>query len=182
MQNLIISSPEIGVDNYGLTETGKDQARQAADKLRCLLSSEDGIIPGRAIVVSSDFRRARETAEIIHSELRLTSRLRIDTGLRERGFGEFEATNDQNYSVVFAHDESDPTHSYSGCESVMSVVLRMSKVVQRLDSEEDNMVFILVSHGDPLSLLSMVFLGLAPNERGKAPMLGNGGIMEMKEA
>ena len=181
VQHLIVSNPAIGVDNYGLTETGKDQVRQAADRLRRLLISEDGNISGRTIVVSSDFKRARETAEIIHSELRLTSPLRLEPGLRERGFGEFDMTADQNYSIALKNDESDPTHTLNGCESVMSVVLRMSRVVQKLDSEADEAIYILVSHGDPLCLLCMAFQGLAPNERSKAPMLDNAGVMEMKD-
>ena len=181
MQNLIVSDPAIGVESYGLTEKGKNQARQAAENLRRLLVSEDGNISGRVLVVSSDFKRTRETAEIIHSELRVTSPLRFETGLRERRFGEFDMTSDQQYSTVLKQDESDPTHTLNGCESVVSVVRRISGVVQELDSEAENMVYIVVSHGDPLCLLGMAFLGLAPNERSKSPMLDNGGVMELKE-
>ena len=181
VQNLIVSNPAIGVENYGLTEKGKNQARQAAENLRRLLVSEDGNISARVLVVSSDFKRTRETAEIIHSELRVMSPLRFETGLRERRFGEFDMTCDQNYNVVVKQDASDPTHASNGCESVVSVVRRISGVVQELDSEAEKMIYILVSHGDPLCLLSMAFLGLPPNERIKSPMLDNGGVMELKE-
>lgn len=170
------------MENYGLTETGKHQARRAASDLRRHLASEDGNIPQCVVVVSSDFKRTRETAEIIHAELRLTSPLRFETGLRERTFGEFDMTDSHNYSAVFKHDESDPTAGLNGCESVVSVARRMTKVVQELDHAAEKTVYVLVSHGDPLSLLTMAFLGLAPNERSKSPMLDNCGVMELKRS
>lgn len=66
-----------GATDIPLNDTGRAQAREAADAL-----SGD-------IVVASDLSRARETAEIIAEGLGLPSP-RLYAGLRERAYGEAE--------------------------------------------------------------------------------------------
>ena len=110
---IIVSKPENGVGAYGLTEKGKAQASQAGQCLASMFAVQQqgkgkieipaGVIdgsgpsvppsPGSTLVfVSSDFARAKETAEIAAAEVGAGGGtplpVTIDIRLRERAFGE----------------------------------------------------------------------------------------------
>ncbi|HMY44738.1 MAG TPA: histidine phosphatase family protein, partial [Leptospiraceae bacterium] len=88
VEGIIVSDPAIGVARYGLTEAGKKQALESA-------RSSD--FKARAIY-SSDFRRARETAEIVAA---LQKAPVTETELlRERFFGDYNGTPDTQYQRV----------------------------------------------------------------------------------
>lgn len=80
-----------GATDIPLNDTGRDQARATAALLR------ERLDPGlSATVVSSDLARARETAEIIAAELG-TAAPRTYRGLRERGYGEAEGIDVEEF-------------------------------------------------------------------------------------
>ena len=114
------------------------------------------------MVVSSDFKRTRETAEIIHSNLSVKDSLRFEPALRERGLGELREYN--SVHKMWALDYTDPTHTSFGVESVMHMVTRLSNIIQQLDKEYTDHIIIMVSHGDPCQCIHTVFMGLSPNE------------------
>ena len=118
------------------------------------------------LIVSSDFKRAKETAEIVHANLGIKEPVQFETRLRERWFGslDMQDLDNGNCKNVWELDEADPTHNEFGVESVMEMVLRMSHVIQRLDKEHDNRIIVLVSHGDPCQCIHTVFEGVSPNE------------------
>lgn len=180
VQNVIVSDPAVGIDGYGLTEVGRHQAREACGKLRTLLASEDDL-PGRVVVVSSDFKRTRETAEIIHSELQVSTQLRLDQALRERDMGRFNLTDGGNVHRVWDRDSVDPADTSFGNESVMDVMLRMSRALHDLNAEFESKIILMVTHGDPALILHGAFLGIEPSEiRSKVPEFGNCDIVELK--
>ena len=61
LESIISSDPLVGTVTHGLTPLGREQARASAAQLTELLGN--GVVPGDLVVVSSDFTRARETAE-----------------------------------------------------------------------------------------------------------------------
>ena len=65
-----------GVDGYGLTEKGKEQAKAAADALKAKIEHTGKL----ALIVSSDFKRAEETAAILATGVGTT--VKIDQRLR----------------------------------------------------------------------------------------------------
>jgi hypothetical protein len=75
------------------------------------------------------FRRAKETAKIIHQHFQAKSPLHLEHSLRERNFGELNLTETSNYQKVWVHDARDPNHTVFGCESVVSVFSRTSALV-----------------------------------------------------
>ena len=138
-------------------------------------------LPEKLVIASSDFKRARETAEILHSQLQVKAPLRLEPALRERGFGTFHMTEAANYQKVWDVDVVDPTHTDFGNESVMDVVMRTSRLLQSLDDEFTDRIIILVSHGDTLQILSTLFFGCSPPEHRTLPNLDNCDIRELKE-
>jgi broad specificity phosphatase PhoE len=78
VEGIIISSEEFGVSGYGLTEKGKQQAVNAGAELLKLLEHpvtlNEDTPPTRhsvsdAVIVTSNFLRAKETAEIVASTI-----------------------------------------------------------------------------------------------------------------
>ena len=128
-----------------------------------MLSSEADL-PGKLVVVSSEFKRARETAEILHDHFNPTAPLRLEAALRERDFGELHLGPSERAEEIFQADIIDPTHTNYGCEPVMNVITRMSHLVQSLDREFQDHILVLVSHGDPLYYLACVMAGVPTTE------------------
>ena len=75
-EDVISSNPDIATKIHGLTERGKEQARNAAPMFMNMLNSDkDSLSPDRSNtpihikIISSDFTRAKETAEIFQEGL-----------------------------------------------------------------------------------------------------------------
>ncbi|MBN1500132.1 MAG: histidine phosphatase family protein [Spirochaetes bacterium] len=148
-EGIIISNPETGIYEYGLSSNGRKQVQN---------SIENSILPDSDTkIYSSDFKRAVETAEIIKSILNV-SEINISHLLRERFFGEFEKTSNKNYDKVWSEDRKNPDHNLWKVESVNSVLSRTSELIITLESRFSNMNIILVSHGDALQILQTFFL------------------------
>ena len=60
---IIVSDPNNGVSNYGLTEKGEWQATASAQKAIDVFGFDS-----QTIIYSSDFKRAKETAEKANAE------------------------------------------------------------------------------------------------------------------
>ncbi len=149
LEKVIISDPRNGVDDYGLTEQGVMQVRES-------IQSEPRL-DSNLLIVSSDFRRARESAEIAHEILGCIQPVRFDERLRERNFGEWELTPDSAYPLVWAKDEIDPDNDDNGVESPNQVIHRVSAVVFDYEAKYSGTAILMVSHGDALQILQTAF-------------------------
>lgn len=78
-----------GLTDIPLNDTGRAQARRAAEDLRDELRAAGADAADDAVIVSSDLARAAETADIIAAALGLGTPRRY-AGLRERAYGEAE--------------------------------------------------------------------------------------------
>ena len=154
---------------------------QACSKFESLLREDLHVhISEKLVVISSDFKRTVETATIIHKHFQVKAPLRLEPALRERGFGRYHLTSESNAITVFKRDYEDPTHKDNGCESLMEMVLRLSRLLQSLDEEYTDKILLLVSHGDPLLTLFAVSSGVPPNERWTSlPHFANCDIREL---
>ena len=126
-QGIIVSSPEIGIEHYGLTGIGVEQVTQTAINAR--LHSD-------TIIVSSDFKRAAETAHIIHRVISVQSPIQWSIDLRERYFGAWDGLDDRHYQTVWNADEDPaiPTDvkEESKVESVDAVLQRFLRLIRCL--------------------------------------------------
>ena len=159
-QALIVSDPEVGCDAYGLSERGHDALRNAAQSR---VASLFECAAGRPIEIhTSDFRRTRETAEImvevISRELGQDFGVTSTALLRERFFGDFDLTTNANYGKVWARDEEDASHTDWNVESVTGVADRMRGYIRHLAATPEPTCFLIVSHGDPLHILTSSLL------------------------
>lgn len=143
-QGIIMSDPAKAVGAYGLTDEGVQQAKRAALALFAHLKCTP-------IIYSSDFLRARQTADIVAS--RFGADVALDERLRERNFGELNGQPDTNYHKVWDTD-IDPDSTAYGAESLRAMTQRMYQVVLECERNLTGQTVLLVSHGDPLVALN----------------------------
>lgn len=108
------------------------------------------------VLYSSDLARARQTAAPLAARKGLE--LRIDTGLRERGFGEFEGLSfaqiEQRWpEQAAAWRQRDPDFGARGGEVLRDFRNRVVATVDRLARAHRGRNIALVTHGGVLDLL-----------------------------
>lgn len=159
-QGIIISLPAAGCAGYGLTDRGREQARA------CALGCVD--LGPATIIYSSDFRRARETAEVARAALG-AGPVHLTPALRERAFGELEGGPNTAYGPTWARDRQDPDHRDRGVEPARAVQARAWALVQELERTHEGATVLLVAHGDPLQLVATAFQGRDAGEHRDVP-------------
>ncbi len=143
-QSLIVSSPRLGLNQFGLSDVGRQQVKASLrERLQMLESVQQ--------IYTSDFLRARETAEIAADFLGVG--LELAAELRERDFGDWDGQSSTNYDLVWQADAKDPTHRNWNVESVTQVVDRCLRLITSLEQTTTDSTYLLVSHGDPLQIL-----------------------------
>ena len=153
LAGIVLSDPAAGTAGWGLTERGRVQVQ--ASIAACGLSDSTRI-------VSSDFRRALETAELARDGLGAAGiELRVE--LRERAFGTWEGQSNDAYEQVWALDARDPSHRAHGVESVRCVLERLLRLLDELEASPSGQAILLVAHGDPLQILQTALLGFEPS-------------------
>jgi broad specificity phosphatase PhoE len=156
--------------DYGLSELGRTQALEAAQA--CDLSSS-------TVIFSSDFSRARQTAEIVRAYLGAPE-VNLSKALRERSFGDWEGSATDNYARVWAADETDSDQVGSGVEPVAAVVDRSTALIVDLERRYSGRHILLVSHGDTLQILQAAFLRLSPTSHRRLPALRTAEIRRLR--
>ncbi len=170
-RDLIVSAPAAGVADYGLSERGREQA--AAALAGCPLAGAD------TLIVSSDFKRALETAHIVHALLGCRSPVVPRQTLRERFFGEWEKTSARNYERVWQADRRDADHAEHGVEPANAVMDRATRTVTELDAAHAGRTVLLVAHGDVLQILQCAFHALPATRHRDVAHLATAEIREL---
>ncbi len=136
-----------GETDIRLNATGLEQARRLAQAL-----ADEALDH----VISSDLARARDTAAALAQAT--GAALRIDAGLRERGFGIFEGlTFDE---IAQRHPQGakrwrrrDPDFGPEGGETLQAFFDRSVQTVARLAAQHQGESIALVAHGGVLDCL-----------------------------
>ncbi|HQQ49710.1 MAG TPA: histidine phosphatase family protein [Spirochaetota bacterium] len=154
--HIIVSNSEVGVNDYGLTQEGKNEVMKAIAHCNELKSVE--------YIYTSDFLRAYETSMIIAGHMNIIH-VKFDIRLRERYFGQFEGTDSGNYQRIWDMDccnVHDPV-CYD-VEPIHTVAKRMISFLFDCETNHINDTILIVSHGDPLQILYTVSIGLPINK------------------
>jgi len=145
-----------GNTDIPLSEVGRAQARQLAERLRDRNVTE---------IFSSDLSRARETAEIVAEALGVT-RLRLDPRLRERGFGCFEGLTreecEERHAEVWASYLADRRTVPPGAEPQAQVVARVVAALTAVAESDLTGHVLVVSHGAAIRSFVHTITGIAP--------------------
>lgn len=130
-QGIIQGQTDIPLNDEGISQ---------ANALSKRLSLEEPIWDA---VISSDLRRARETAEIIARRLAIPL-LAADPRFRERYFGEIEGTTELERLQQWG---SDWREHYLGMETNEAMRARGKEAIANLMNHKDNRNVLIVSHG-----------------------------------
>lgn len=157
---IISSSPDVATVQHGLSDVGQDQARKAGKDVVEYFNQHNynGIL-----ILSSDYKRARETAEIVaeccqqHDIPIYSDKVILETRLRERWFGNWDGGSDSHYNDVWKDDEVDSSHTIENVESVDDVMNRTTSCILEWDSTVTNFLILLVAHGDVLQITQTAF-------------------------
>jgi broad specificity phosphatase PhoE len=158
--------------DYGLTELGRQQALAAARSCD---------LPRDTIICSSDFSRARQTAEIVRAQLG-GAEVALAEALRERCFGAWEGSATGNYARVWAADQTDSERADRDVESAAAVLRRTTALIVDLERRYVGRDILLVSHGDPLQILQAGFLQIDPSKHRSLPALETAEIRPLRLA
>jgi len=147
LKHIIISCPKNGVPHFGLSAFGK---KQVLDSI-----SKNKEFDKNTIIYSSDFKRARETAEIVRTHIKAKPII-FSKNLRERDFKQLEKKDYSNfYLKIWKYDLSGKP--YKNIESVYSIANRFKELLLHLEKKYNKKKIILVTHGDIISVGLTVF-------------------------
>jgi broad specificity phosphatase PhoE len=135
-------------------------------------------LPGNTVICSSDFSRARQTAEIVRAHLGAPEVV-IAEALRERCFGEWEGSATGNYARVWAADEVNPWHAGGNVEPAAAVLDRSTAFIADLERRYSGRDILLVSHGDTLQILQAGFLRMNRSQHRSLPELKTAEIRQL---
>jgi 2,3-bisphosphoglycerate-dependent phosphoglycerate mutase len=145
-----------------LNDTGRWQAHRLA-----LAIAEEGL----DAIYSSDLLRALETAQAVASGS--GKPIATDTGLRERGFGEFEGLTFQEIGERWPR--RDPTFGPPGGEVLRDFYDRSVATVMRLAAAHPGQTIAVVAHGGVMDCLYRAATRLALDAP-RSWQLGNASI------
>jgi len=154
-----------GHSDTPLNEAGREQARRLAAEVREV-----------DVVYSSDLVRARETAEIIASELGLD--VQTDARLRERGFGAWEGRTSAEIETEFSDQHArwlaGEAPGAADAEPFGDFGARVQAfVADVLDRHPDETVLV-VAHGGSGRVVAALAQGLDyVRDHGKIPGMAN---------
>ncbi len=171
-RGLIVSHAISAKHDYGLTALGADQVMQSALSTR---------LDCDTLIVSSDFKRAAETADIMHSVLACNTEVQYSTLLRERDFGDFELSDQSNYTAVWQHDVNQPDQTFHAVEPVKEVLKRGLAVIDSLEQQQRNRSILLVGHGDVLQILLAHHHNINPRFHRSLSTIGNADIRSLSK-
>jgi broad specificity phosphatase PhoE len=162
------------VPGYGLSEEGRRQVTTAVT-----LAKQLGVLDHTTLVVTSDFARARESADIA-AQLLGTQGILLTPRLRERFFGTWDRQHHSNYEYVWAADALDPAHKHHDVESTQEVLDRATSLIDDLERDYSGQTILLVSHGDVLQILQTAFERIHSGSHRLLPHLETGEIRKLE--
>lgn len=158
--------------DWDLTEPGRQQADRIGRKLQQELSGK------KAVLYTSDLKRARQTADQIAAHLGATPVIRFE--LRERNLGKCCGKSVQWLRENLECDEKTiDDRLFSDAESRRDAWTRLLPFYEQVLSDDAETV-ILVSHGDLLSIFNAMFLGFQPEDLNTRELFGSaGGVSQL---
>lgn len=128
--------------NDHLTEDGKKQAKESAERIRNKKID---------IIVSSPFARAKETAEIVAVVIGIDpGEILLDKRIQEIDPGEFDGGKWPDYHTLMSTLGKDWfTRSLGGSESLFEAKKRIGEVLYETENKYQNKNILFITHGGP---------------------------------
>lgn len=154
---------------YHLTEKGRASARAAGATLGAV-----------DLIVSSPFTRTRETAEMVADAIGYDpDAIVLDERLREVEAGTGDGESLAEWQRAFDLLQTKPEATLSGSESHQDIRRRMGDVLYELERTHTGKRILIISHGQPLWLLTALAGGVPTRELKSVPYLANGVVQTL---
>jgi isoleucyl-tRNA synthetase len=138
--------------NYGLTPDGEKKTRASAEKLKkYLVQKKLGPID---VIFSSDLERTRHTAKIVKEVTGFAGEIIFDERLREVHLGAFNNKPHKEFQAQFANIYERFENKVDGAENWQDVKKRMMEFLREINGKYSGKNILIVSHGDPVWILS----------------------------
>lgn len=162
--NRIQGHLDIALNDVGLWQAGRVASALADDPID--------------VIYASDLQRAWQTAQAIATVAACP--LQPDTGLRERGFGEFEGHTYAEIEAIWPDlslqwRKREPAWAPPGGESLMTMRQRVQGTLDRLAAQHMGGQIVLVAHGGVMDMLYRLATG-QDLQAARAWQLGNAAI------
>jgi len=158
-----------------LTELGREQARQVAEKLK-----DNGV----QVIYTSPLKRAYETAQIIAATL-CVDEVIADSRLTERDFGVLTgkpvAEISKYAKKILPTEGVNYFLEVEGAESFPILYERGRKIIEEIRKRHPNKNALLVTHGDIGKMIRAAYHGWTWERGLKTPYFGNTGVLELSE-
>ena len=140
-------------NKYPLTKKGKETVLNVANSL---------VSKNIDLIITSPVLRARETAQVVAEILTLPAdRIVEDERITERGHGVFEERPSEEYYDTHPKGLPHFDHAPEGAETWSDVRKRMGDFLYDIEQRYQNKNILIVSHGDPLTLMRALARGLS---------------------
>ncbi|MGH7238518.1 MAG: histidine phosphatase family protein [Candidatus Saccharimonadales bacterium] len=171
--HILLSHPKDGTVGFGLTKKGRGQVKKSV-----LKAEKEKLLDGDAIIYSSDFLRAKETAEIAGKLLGI-KKIHFHKNLRERYFGQYDKTSLDNIKIAWEYDRKNPNHKYRRVESPNKVLKRALVLIKQLEKKYQGKKILLVSHGDVSQILLTHFFKKPASHHREIPHMETAELREL---
>lgn len=140
-----------GITDVGLTEKGKDQAKE--------LSS---IVQNYSIdvIISSPLKRALETGKIVAEKNNIS--LQTEELLIEQNYGIYEGVDRKTDS--FLANKRNFAYKYPEGESVLQVAYRIYGLIDKLKEQYQGKNILIISHGGVCRIIRTYFQDMTNDE------------------
>jgi broad specificity phosphatase PhoE len=169
-ERIIISSLKDGLTGYGLTDLGEKRVKKEVTELR-----KSKLLDGKTIIISSDFLRTKETANIAKDILK-TGPVILSQKLRERDFGKYDKTNVDDYIKGYGTNKDNITKNIESPEKIED---RVTSAVKELETKYKDKNILIVSHGDVLQILQTIFKKIPLTDFRSLPYIDTGEIRHL---
>jgi isoleucyl-tRNA synthetase len=155
-ENNTLGVADAGAADFHLTDTGRKQAKASAVKFKKELGKKK-----IDLIFASSILRAKETAEIVAAELGV-EKIVFDKHLLEMNLGpQFDQKPIEKYHRAFPTYADRFERGPEGGESRRDIRKRVWKFLQECEEKYAGKNILIISHGDPILMLTEVALGLS---------------------
>lgn len=154
----VMSSHQEYAEKHGLTELGKTQAIESAERM-----ISENCIP--TIIYYSPLRRTRETAELVHDTIEQKTGKKIelisDISLREEDFGDLDGHGRIEHDEYRKTPEEYINKKFPNGESYADMRLRIGEALYRIDRAHIDEHILFITHEGCIYSAEDVALGMS---------------------
>jgi isoleucyl-tRNA synthetase len=160
-----------GNQNFHLTEPGKKQLEQAANRLKAQHFD---------LIFASDLTRTKESAAILAKGLGV-KKITYDKRLREINLGRLSGMPSTEYWKLMHDDERFSEHVVQGAESLREVRTRAWAFLKDMEEKHHGKNILIVSHEDTIWMLAEIAAGWT-EEKAAAKKTKHDGFLKPAQA